>query len=61
MPPALFALVILEKGSHFLPLLAWTLLLLFLLPAVAGMAGTWPQVIVYLLRWGLMNFLPWLT
>jgi hypothetical protein len=29
MPPVLFALVILERGSHFLPRPVWTTVLLF--------------------------------
>jgi hypothetical protein len=30
--PALFVLVIFEIGSHFIPRLAWTVILLFVLP-----------------------------
>jgi hypothetical protein len=37
---ALFALVILEIGSCFLSGPDWTSILLFMLPAVAGMTGT---------------------
>jgi hypothetical protein len=33
--PALFALVILEMGSHFLPKTDWTTILLFKLPTIA--------------------------
>jgi hypothetical protein len=39
MPPALFDLVILEAGSHFLPRPAWASILLFKLPAFSGMTG----------------------
>jgi hypothetical protein len=34
-----FALVILEIGSCFMPRLAWTVILIFMLPHVAGMTG----------------------
>jgi hypothetical protein len=33
MTPAIFAMVILELGSHFFPKLAWTEIILFMLPA----------------------------
>jgi hypothetical protein len=33
MPPTLFAVVIFEIGSYFLPRLAWTMTLLFMLPS----------------------------
>jgi hypothetical protein len=37
MPPAIFALVILKIGSHFLPKLAWIITLLFYtLPTIMG-------------------------
>jgi hypothetical protein len=39
MPPALFALVIFDIESSFLPGPAWTVILLFTLPAIAGMTG----------------------
>jgi hypothetical protein len=39
MPPALFALVIFEIGSHFLPRLAWTMILLCMLITTVGMIG----------------------
>jgi hypothetical protein len=38
MPPALFALVILEIGSHFLPRLIWIAILLFY-PDIGGLTG----------------------
>jgi hypothetical protein len=40
MPPALFALVVFEIGSHILSGLARTVIFLFMLPVVAGMTGT---------------------
>jgi hypothetical protein len=43
MPPAFFALIILEIGCLFLPRPAWTMSLLFTLPAIAGMIGTHNQ------------------
>jgi hypothetical protein len=33
------ALVIFEIWSHFMSVLVWTIILLFVLPAVAGMTG----------------------
>jgi hypothetical protein len=33
MPVALFALVIFEVGSYFLPWVAWTVIIVFMLPA----------------------------
>jgi hypothetical protein len=39
MPPALFALVISEIGSHFVPRSDCTVILLFMIPGVAGMTG----------------------
>jgi hypothetical protein len=37
MLPALFALVIFEIGSHFMPGPAWTVIFLFVLPCIARM------------------------
>jgi hypothetical protein len=34
-----FALVIFETGSHFMPVLAWSVILLFVLPYIAGMTA----------------------
>jgi hypothetical protein len=41
MPFALFALVIFDRGPLFLPMLEWMMLLLFILPTVAGMIGAY--------------------
>jgi hypothetical protein len=38
--PALFVWVVFEIGSHFVPRLSWTVILLFVLPHIAGMTGT---------------------
>jgi hypothetical protein len=38
-PPAFSTLAIFEIGSHFMPGWAWTLVLLFELPHIAGMTG----------------------
>jgi hypothetical protein len=35
----LFALLIFKMGSHFMTWLAWTIMLLFVLPHVAGRTG----------------------
>jgi hypothetical protein len=57
--PALFVLIILEIGSHCVPKLAWSSVLLFALLHVDGMTGA-HHLPSYWLRWGrdLMNFLP---
>jgi hypothetical protein len=39
MPPSPFALVIFEISSHFLSGLAWNMMLLYMLPEVAGITG----------------------
>jgi hypothetical protein len=39
-PPAFSVLVISEIGSHFMPVLASTMILLFVLPSLPGMTGT---------------------
>jgi hypothetical protein len=39
MPPALFALVIFELESSFMPRLTWTVTLLFVLPCASGLTG----------------------
>jgi hypothetical protein len=39
MPPALFVLVVSEIGSQFMSGLPYTMILLFVLPCVAGMTG----------------------
>jgi hypothetical protein len=54
MPPVLFALVILETGSPFLPEPVWTMILLFLLPTVGGMTGA--CLLLFPLRWGLLKY-----
>jgi hypothetical protein len=57
-PPALFAPFMSEIGSHFMPGLAWTTVLLFMLPGLLGWQA-WPATpSFYLLRWGLVNFSP---
>jgi hypothetical protein len=38
-PPALFALVVLNIGSHFFPRLAWPESLCFRVPTIAGMTA----------------------
>jgi hypothetical protein len=59
-----FYLVILEIGSCFLPRSAWTIILLFMLSAIAGISGRNHHSQLFPLRWGLTNFfffLLWLT
>jgi hypothetical protein len=41
MPPAFFALVIFEVGYHFMPWLAWIMILLFVLLYISGMTGVY--------------------
>jgi hypothetical protein len=58
-PPPLFALVIFETGSHFLPRLAWTTSLLFMLPAITGMKVRNSSLSFFPLKRGLTNFFAW--
>jgi hypothetical protein len=55
-PPALFALVIFEMGSYFIPGPDWTTVLLFVVLCVAGMTGTY-IVPSHWLRWRLSELL----
>jgi hypothetical protein len=55
-PPAFFVLVIFEIGSQFMPRLGWTMILLFVLPCVAGMT-VHTSTSSHCVRWGLDNFL----
>jgi hypothetical protein len=48
---ALFVLVIFEVGSHFMPGLAWTMILLFMLPHVARMTAH-TTTLSHCFRWG---------
>jgi hypothetical protein len=52
MPVALFALVILEIGSHFMPGLAWTSVLLVVLLYIAGMTGLYQSAQLLLVEMG---------
>jgi hypothetical protein len=57
MPLVLFALVIFQVGSSFLPGLAWTVIILL------NLLGSWdhryvPPCPAYWLRWSFTNFLP---
>jgi hypothetical protein len=56
MPPAHFALVIFEIVSHFMPWPAWTEMLSFVLPHVAGMTDTCHHAQLWV-----ENFLPGLA
>jgi hypothetical protein len=58
MPPVLFALVVFEIPSHFLPELAWIMILLFMLPKIAGIIGVLHYNQLFLLRCGLTDSLP---
>jgi hypothetical protein len=51
-----FALVVLEIGSHLSPLPVLTVILLLMLPTVAGMTGMHLHAQLFLLRWELVNF-----
>jgi hypothetical protein len=51
-PPALSVLVVLEIGPHFLHGPAWTMILLFTFPTVAGMTCMCQHALLFLLRWG---------
>jgi hypothetical protein len=57
MPPALFALVILEKGSCFLHRSVWTVIVLFYTPAVGGVTGTHHCAQLLIETGDLVNFL----
>jgi hypothetical protein len=61
MPLAHFALVILEIRSAFLPKLTWTTVLLFMLLVVAVMTGACHLAQLFMLRQGLVIFLPGLA
>jgi hypothetical protein len=56
MPPAFFAVVIFEKGFHFLPALARTVIFLFMLVMVFGMTGRHHHTQLFLLSWSLECF-----
>jgi hypothetical protein len=61
MPPALFALVILEIVSHFLPWSVQTSILLFILPPVAEMTNTHhnTQLFLFYVEMGSYKHLIW--
>jgi hypothetical protein len=54
MPPALFALVILEIRSCFFPRLAWNMILLFQLP-VTYLTGTYHHAQLFSIEMGYGN------
>jgi hypothetical protein len=55
-PPALLALVIFEIGSHFMPGLAWTVILPFMLPCRAKMTGGCHHIPLLLVEMGSQKF-----
>jgi hypothetical protein len=59
MPPDLFALVPLKTGSCFLPRSAWTVILIFTLNAVGGVAGVRDRAQLFALRWRSNKLLAW--
>jgi hypothetical protein len=59
MLPALFALVILELGSRFLPRPACTLILLFMLSTIAGMTGAHLQAQLLFVEMESLEFFYW--
>jgi hypothetical protein len=50
--------VIFEIDSHFLPWLAGTTIFLFYASTVAEMTGAQHHTQLFLVRWGIVNFLP---
>jgi hypothetical protein len=54
--PALFVLIIFEIGYYFLPGACLNTIILFMLPAIAGMTGVCHHAQIFLLRWSFMSF-----